>query len=103
MAEDDETRRSHQIFGPANRLGLCHLTASRAARHPYQDDARTGACRRDGCSAAAEPTFVELLDEHPRNREPAPRRRFATATSGYYAEEMKKVGEILDKMKTIKK
>ena len=52
--------------------------------------------------APVEPTFAELVDEAIAHRDRA-EKALRDGNLGLYGEEMKKVGELLDKMKTIKK
>jgi uncharacterized protein len=91
-----------QIFGPAIASGLSPDRLESSATSVIKTTPEPGAAGVTDVPPTAEPTFVELLDEAIAHRDRA-EKALRDGNLGVYAEEMKKVGEILDKMKTIKK
>jgi uncharacterized protein len=84
-----------QIFGPAVAAGLSpdrlESSATSVIKTTPEPAAAPGVT--DVPPPSVEPTFAELVDE----------KALRDGNLGLYAEEMKKVGELLDKMKTVKK
>jgi len=91
-----------QIFGPAIASGLSPDRLESSATSVIKTTPDPAAAGVTDVPPTAEPTFAELLDEAIAHRDRA-EKALRDGNLGLYAEEMKKVGEILDKMKTIKK
>jgi uncharacterized protein len=92
-----------QIFGPAVTSGLSPDRLESSATSVIKtspEPAVPGVT--DVPPPPVEPTFAELLDEAIAHRDRA-EKALRDGNLGLYGEEMRKVGELLDKMKTIKK
>jgi uncharacterized membrane protein (UPF0182 family) len=93
-----------QIFGPAVAAGLSpdrlESSATSVIKTTPEPAAAPGVT--DVPPPSVEPTFAELVDEAIAHRDRA-EKALRDGNLGLYAEEMKKVGELLDKMKTVKK
>jgi uncharacterized membrane protein (UPF0182 family) len=92
-----------QIFGPAVTAGLSPDRLESSATSVIKTSPEPAVPEvTDVPPPPAEPTFAELLDEAIAHRDRA-EKALRDGNLGLYGEEMRKVGELLDKMKTIKK
>ena len=89
-----------QIFGPRVTAGLSPDRLESSATSVIKTAPEEPALARP--ETVAEPTMAALVEEALAHRDRG-EKALRDGNLGLYAEEMRKVGEILEKMKTIKK